>query len=88
MRYIIAVRLAGGDRLEHITHVKWEDRVKRSNGQSTRAEMVVWIDDGNEVRVRVGSNESKVHVVRTNPPYLKTSPNDTTADNLLSLPRF
>ncbi|WP_082282875.1 DUF3892 domain-containing protein [Myxococcus hansupus] len=36
----------------------------------------------------MGNTESKVEVVRTNPPYLKSSPNNTTADNLLSLPRF
>ncbi|GHG90251.1 DUF3892 domain-containing protein [Comamonas sp. JC664] len=88
MRYIIAVRLSGGDRLEHITDLKWQEPATGWSNTNTRAEMVAWIDNGNEARVRVGSNESKVEVVRANPPYLRSSPNNTTADNLLSLPRF
>ncbi|CAM4290242.1 MULTISPECIES: DUF3892 domain-containing protein [Myxococcus] len=88
MIYITAVRLSGGNRLEHITDLKWENRATSESGSSTRAQIVAWIDQGNEARVQVGYSESKVEVVRADPPYLRSSPNNTTVDNLLSLPRF
>ncbi|MFP2961017.1 DUF3892 domain-containing protein [Myxococcus sp. 1LA] len=88
MIYITAVRLSGGERLEHITHLKWVNRATGGSESSTRATIVAWIDQGIDVRVQVGRSESKVEVVRANPPYLRSSPNNTTADNLLSLPRF
>ncbi|MCE9672617.1 DUF3892 domain-containing protein [Myxococcus stipitatus] len=88
MRYITHIRLSGGDRLEHITRVRWVDGLNFRQGESSREEMVRWIDDGGDARVKASPRDVSVHVVRASPPYLRTAPNDSPYDNLLTLPRF
>lgn len=90
MRYIIAIHMsAGGTGLQHIEEVRWRDPATNDKGQNTRAQMVAWIDNGGEARVESPQGGSvKVEVVRANPPYLKTAPNNVTSDNLLSLQRW
>lgn len=92
MVYITGIRLGlNGHNHSHITHVRWTNGEKTDI--STVAQMVKFIDDKNEVRVKVVTlggqvAEVPVSVVKATPPYLRTNGDQTTADNLLSLPRI
>lgn len=89
MRYITAIRMSpGGTGLQHIERVRWRDPATHQTGDDSRASMVAWIDGGGDARVQSSPSDVKVQVVRANPPYLRTLPNDSPNDNLLKLPRF
>lgn len=89
---ITAVRLSQGGYLhEHITDVKWTSYENGNTGQSTKAEMVKWIDvDKGRAYVETATSKVEVGVVKPQggTPYLRTYANGTWTDNLLSLPRF
>jgi hypothetical protein len=82
---------AGGTRSEHITDVKWRNPATGSTGESTKAQMVDYIDvqkgsayvQGRQSRSQVGT----VHE-QGKTPYLRTYANGQWDDNLLSLPPF
>lgn len=89
---ITAVHLSQGGYLnEHITDVKWTSYDDGSTGQSTKADMVKFIDVDHG-KAYVESSTSKVEVGVVKPqggtPYLRTFANGEWTDNLLSLPRF
>jgi hypothetical protein len=89
MVYIIAIRLSSSGRShEHITDVQWQQGT--NIGQMTKQEMVDWINQGGEARVRdsITGREALVGVVNDNPPYLRTYADGYYNDNLLSLPTF
>ncbi|NTX16504.1 DUF3892 domain-containing protein [Myxococcus sp. CA051A] len=86
MRYITHIHLEGGRRLEHIALVRWREGLM--TGTSTRQQMVEWIDDGGDARVQALPVEARVEVVNARPPYLRSVPNGSRFDNLLSLPEF
>ncbi len=89
MIYIVAIRLsAGGTTVQHITDVRYEDTNTRQRKDVSRAKMVEMIDGGTSVWVRDTRGDVRVNVVRANPPYLRTAPDDRSMDNLLALPRF
>jgi Protein of unknown function (DUF3892) len=87
MRYITAIHMSGGEKHEHIAKVRWSEPGAGS-GESTRSEMVTWINNGGDARVKAPSGDVKVVVVPGNPPYLRTRANGVDTDNLLSLPRY
>jgi hypothetical protein len=75
-----------GSSEQHITHIKI------STGTTyTRAEAVKNIDSGIEHYFTTGDGKTAT-VVTVHPnsgePYIKTKPDSTIKDNLLSLPRF
>lgn len=85
-----------------ITHIRLSDNnatseesitaVKLSNGsEETKADVVTHIDQGSEYYY-TQSNGSKAVVETVHPvgsdPYIRTKANNTTKDNLFSLPRF
>jgi len=84
MVYITHVRTTGGDRIEHITRVRWEQPSHGTTRECSRAQMVDFIREGNDVYVR----DAKVVVVHANPPHLRTVADGHESNNLLSLPRF
>jgi hypothetical protein len=86
LRYITQVHLEGGARHEHITDLWWSEGGVA--GTATRAEMVEWVLNGGEARVRAAPEDARVEVVRATPPYLRTVANGAYTDNLLALPRF
>lgn len=88
MIYIIAIRLSGGTTVRHITDVRYEDTATGRSYDVPRATMVDMIERGTSVWVRDSRGDVRVQVVRANPPYLRTAPDDRSTDNLLSLPRF
>jgi hypothetical protein len=89
MIYITHVRLSppNSRNHEHITHLAWRDPSSGGTGQTTRQQIVMWIEDGNEARVQ-GNPDVRVHVIDARPKYLRTAANNTYTDNLLNLPRF
>jgi hypothetical protein len=90
MIYVTAVKLShGGTRPSHITDLRWRDT--GSAGEWSRPHMVKWIDTGGTAKVHNAYGLDPV--VRTvhptyGEPYVQTKPDNTTTDNLLSLPRF
>jgi hypothetical protein len=88
--YIIAVQMSppSANSHEHIAYVKWEQPDGGGVTVSSRAQMVSWINQGGDARVRDPQGEVQVGVVDANPPYLRTYADNRYTDNLLSLPRF
>jgi hypothetical protein len=89
--YITAVQMSRGGTLhEHIASVRWTNPTNRKTGQSTRAEMVDWLQSKKgdaRVRDRAG-HDVKVGVVKAMPPYIRTFADKVWTDNLLALPRY
>jgi hypothetical protein len=71
---------------EHITDVRLSD-----GAEETKAQVVKYIDQGMEYYY-TQSTGSRADVETVHPtgrtPYIRTKANNTTRDNLLSLPRF
>ena len=90
MIYITAVHMepSNGTTHEHIARVKWTEEGTAKAGDDTRAQMVTWINDGIEARVKDGTRSVQVGVVDAKPPYLRTHADGYYTNNLLSLPRF
>jgi hypothetical protein len=89
MVYVIAVHMAGGGRHEHIHSVRWQNPQSSATGQSTRSEMVEWINSNGEARVRDNRGHTvSIGVVDARPPYIRTYADGVWTDNLLALPRF
>jgi hypothetical protein len=78
--------MVGGVGHEHIGNVKWVNGT--SSGESTRAQMVKIIEDGNKVFVSDGQNPVDVGVVKADPKYIRTYADGKWTDNLLALPRY
>jgi len=96
MIYITGRRLSpGGSRPSHITHLRATNDDGSNPVLYTRQQMVDWIDgtDGSgqkgvaKVHNRYGV-DPVVHTVHPSvgSPYVQSSPDNTTTDNLLSLP--
>lgn len=91
MIYITEVRMSRqGTKHEHIEAVRWEERDSPRTGESTVEEMIAWIENKEGfVHVRDSNgNDVPVHVVHTNPPYVRTVGDGINTDDLLSLPRY
>lgn len=73
---------------EHIASVRWENPDTNATGQSTREDMVEFINGDGQAWVADGQGSVQVGVVDANPPYLRTYADGRYTDNLLSLPRF
>lgn len=93
--YITAIRLtsASGSH-EHISHVWYSEtsrQYQQGHAQATVQEMVDYLSNtANSARVynpRTGGTVDVNVVPARSGSYLRTSPDDTKADNLLSLPR-
>lgn len=86
MVQVTAVHLEGGGQHEHISKVRWVDGSK--SGESTRAEMVAFIDGGGKACVTDGVNTVYIGVVNASPKYIRTYADGKWTDNLLALPKF
>lgn len=88
---ITAIQQAGGQLHEHITHLWWTNPVSNKTGDSTRAQIVAWIEDKNgKAYVDDGrGSRADVHVVtpQRGSKYLRTRADGHWTDNLLALPR-
>ena len=92
MLYITAVRLGGGRSLHHITHVKWLSPDDGKSNQMTVAQTIAWMENNPTTSVKVAGVDGPalVRIVRPQggTPYIRTSPDNSPTDNLLSLPQF
>ncbi|MFF8953753.1 DUF3892 domain-containing protein [Streptomyces sp. NPDC014940] len=90
MIYITAIHLSGGAKHEHIDSVRWENPSTRKTGESTKQEVVRWLEahKESEARVRNGASYVLVGVVKASPPYIRTYADGVWTDNLLALPRY
>jgi len=84
---IVAIRLSGGTNYQHITELYWMDGTTEKS--STRAQIVEFIEGGGLAYTQVNAGRAYCEVVTpaSGPKYVRTKPDGTTADNLLSLPR-
>jgi len=81
---------SGGTSVEHITDVKWINTQNNAVVESTVAAIVAWLKQNYEFHVvRDGYNILVTHATSSlGREYIKTRPDSTLKDNLLSLPRF
>jgi hypothetical protein len=87
--YVEQVHMEGGTGHEHIAKVKWQNRTDKKTGESTKAEMVKYIDvDKGEARVADGSSYVQIGTVQATPKYIRTHADGKWTDNLLALPRY
>jgi hypothetical protein len=88
---ITAIRQSGGSGHEHITDLWWTNPASGKTGQSSRAQLVDWIENGGGkayVEDQYGGR-ADVGVVTpgSGPKYLRTHADGRWTDNLLALPR-
>jgi hypothetical protein len=88
--HIAAVRLSsGGSATHHITSVVFVEPSFKGGACNT-ADLIKWLDQGNVAKVNDGKTAASVEVVRpqSGNPYIRTTPDKTKTDNLLSIPRY
>lgn len=88
---ITAVQLDGGLGHEHIARLRWTSD-NQETGESTRAQIVEWIEDSNGTAYTDDGRGHRAWVaVRTparGPKYLQTHADNVWTNNLLALPRW
>jgi len=89
---ITAIRLEAGEGHQHITSLQWRNPQTAATGQSTRQQIVEWLDESKANQAVVARNGGWQYVGVWRPsdqqPYLKTYADGEWNDNLLALPRF
>lgn len=95
---VIEIHMEGGEHLQHIAKLKWVEvdapggPAKTAPGISTRAEMYKFVKDHPRQAFAISSNDKRyAYLEPVNGQYVqyvKTMPDSTKADNLLSLPTF
>ncbi len=90
MVYITHIRFSDGSGMQHIALVRWEQPGYGRQGVNTRAQMVDYLREGNDVFVRGRGNtpDAKVVIADANPPHLKTVADGRDSNDLLCLPVF
>jgi catechol-2,3-dioxygenase len=88
MVYITAVHMSGGENHEHIASVRWRNPTDSATGETSRGQMVDWINEGGDARVSDGRSEAQVGVVDATPPFIRTHADNRWTNNLLALPRY
>jgi uncharacterized protein DUF3892 len=87
---ITAIRLAGGQRHEHIAEVQW--RAQSVSGHWTAGALIDWISqsENHEAVVDDIFRWVQVEVVRegSQPPHIRARADGLWTDNLLALPDF
>ncbi|MGR4011026.1 DUF3892 domain-containing protein [Leucobacter sp. 1207-22] len=86
---IYAVRFGGFPKKEEtIVAYRWRDSMGRT-GDWDKPTMIAWLQRGNKAYVGVGSSQVAVQVVGTgSAKYVRTVPDRTSSNNLLSLQTF
>jgi hypothetical protein len=89
---ITAISQEGGEGLEHIASVRWRNTSTFATGQSTRRQIVDWLNESKANQAVVANGSTWVYVAVVQPaggqPYLRTRADDELSDNLLALPTF
>ena len=88
---ITAIRLSGGVSHEHITDLWWTNPGSGQSGNSSRSQIVAWIENDNGKAYVEDSYGHRVDVRVVTPKYgskyLRTYADGVWTDNLLALPR-
>ncbi len=90
---ITARRMQGGTSHENVAAVRWRSVATGLTDQSTRSEMVRWLDRSDDNKAIVGSYpDDYVEVGTVHPangfPHIRTHANGRWTDDLLALPQF
>jgi hypothetical protein len=97
MKHVVSIHLVGTEHLEHIESLRWFETAgpnepdTGSVQQSSRQEMYNFVNGGGKA---YAVNQAKTHhaylaaVNGARVQYVKTVPDGTKSDNLLSLPRY
>ena len=100
MRNITAIHMevAGSSYLDHISKLRWSEtsrageRTATNSQVSTRAEMYEFVKDNKEKAYAISKNDDTYAFLEAvdngHVKYVKTKPDSTKSDNLLSLDRF
>ncbi|MGI5518978.1 DUF3892 domain-containing protein [Streptomyces sp. CA-106131] len=88
---ITAVRLSGGTAHEHIVRLWWTNPADGKSGDSTRAQIVTWIETQAGKAYTLDGNGHRAEVAVVTPhhgeKYLRTHADGVWTNNLLALPR-
>jgi len=100
MRNITAIHTEPSDsgHLEHITKLRWSEtstvgaRGGQGNYESTREQMYDFVNTNSKQAYAISRNDDKYAFLEAvegaHVHYVRTLPDSTKSDNLLSLPRF
>jgi uncharacterized protein DUF3892 len=97
MRHVIAIKMVGSDHLEHIAELRWVESDgpnkpdKTGPVDSTREQMYSFLIGGGQGFAISRNDNRYAYLEPVNGQYVhyvKTLPDSTKTDNLLSLPRF
>jgi hypothetical protein len=100
MRNVIAIHMEveGSNHLEHISILRWSltsnagERDVTNPKETDRAEMYAFVKNNKDQAYAISSNDDKYAFLEAvdngHVQYVKTLPDSTKNDNLLSLPRF
>lgn len=96
MRHITEIHLVGTESLEHIESLRWYESAGPNSAdtgqlmQTTRQGMYNFVKDNGEAFAlnKAKTKYSMLMAVNDHVQYVKTTPDETTSDNLLSLPRY
>lgn len=90
-RRIVAIRLSGGNTHQHIVRLWWTDPATGSADNSTRADLVAWIELRNGKAYVEDSYGHRVDVLVVTPTfgekYLRSRSDGVWTNNLLALPQ-
>lgn len=90
MIYISEVRMsAGGSAHAHIADVRCREPDTGATGENARAQMIDWINEGDQARLTDGiGDDVRVGVANATQLYIRTYADGAWTDNLLSLPHY
>jgi hypothetical protein len=100
MRNVIAIHMEvdGSNHLEHIAILRWAETSQAGERggvnprESTRAQMYTFVKDNPKQSYAISRNDDTYAFLEAvdngHVQYVKTIPDSTKSDNLLSLPRF
>lgn len=84
---VTGVRIPGFARThEAITHFQWVDAATGRGAIYDKAQMVAWVERGQQAYVASPFGKVRVHVVNASPKYLRTVADGKWANNLVNLP--
>lgn len=84
---ITGVRIPGFARThDAITHFRWVDPVNGQTAIYDKAQMVAWLERGQQAYVNSPFGRVRVYVVDANPKYLRTIADNQWSNNLVHLP--
>lgn len=86
--FVTAIKPSNATHTAHITGVRWLVADSETTNTMTTEQTIDLIRKGHNLVVAGPERGVSVHVVNSNPPYLRTAADDTPADNLLALPRY